>query len=322
MKLTLSLLLFAAVLAYAQAPPASTTPAPAPPVPAPPARVSLMALPPDAVVATVDGQKVFASDLQTILRSLQGPQQQSAMRDLRGFLEQYGLMQRLSVMAEKAGLDKKSPTKEQMAYNRMLALAQAQLQESQRQVSVKPDEVQKYYDTNKDLFTQARLKVIYISFSPDPTAQPAAPAKKVQSEAEAKAKAEKLFAQLQAGADFVKLVKENSDDSASASKDGDFGTFRRADQQLPEEVKATIFALKQGQVSKPVRQPNGYYIFRVEEIGVEPFDKMKEQITTTLTGSRVNEVITATRKSLDIKIVNEAVFAPAPAPAPPPSLVK
>jgi peptidyl-prolyl cis-trans isomerase C len=313
MKPTLSLLIFAAMLAYAQAPSPTTTPAPAPPV-----RISLMAMPPDAVIATVDGQKVFASDLQTVLRVLQGPQQQSALKDLRGFLEQYGLMLRLSTMAEKAGLDQKSPTKEQMAYNRMLALAQAQLQETQNQVSVKPDEVQKYYETNKDNFTQARLKVIYISFSPDPAAQPAPPAKKVQSEAEAKAKAEKLSAQLQAGADFVKLAKENSEDSASASKDGDFGTFRRSD-QLPEEVKAVIFALKQGQVSKPVRQPNGYYIFRVEEIGVEPLDKVKDQITSTLKNSRVNDLVTTTRKTLDIKILNEAVFAPV---QPPPSLVK
>ncbi len=313
MRTTLSLLLFAAVLACAQAPSTTTLPAPAPP-----SRVSLMALPPDAVIATVDGQKVFASDLQTVLRALPSPQQQSAMKDLRGFLEQFGLMRRLSAMAEKAGLDQKSPTKEQLAYNRMLALAQAQLQATQDQVSVKPDEVQKYYETNQDLYTQARLKVIYISFSSNPAAQPAAPAKKVQTEAEAKAKAEKLFTELQAGADFVKLAKENSEDSASASKDGDFGTFRRSD-QLPEDVKAVIFALKQGQVSKPMRQPNGYYIFRVEETGVEPFDKAKEQITSTLKNSRVSDLVTTTRKSLDIKIVNEAVFAPAQAP---PSLVK
>ena len=278
-----------------------------------------MAMPPDAVLATVDGQKVLASDLQIVLRALQGPQQQTAMKDLRGFLEQYGLMRRLSAMAEKAGLDQKSPTKEQLAYNRMLALAQAQLQEAQNQASVKPDEVQKYYETNKDAFTQARVKVIYISFSPDPTAQPAAPAKKVQSEAEAKAKVEKLFTQLQAGADFAKLAKENSEDSASASKDGDFGTFRRSD-QLPEEVKAAIFALKQGEVSKPVRQPNGYYIFRAEEIGLEPFDKVKEQITGTLKNSQVNDLVTTTRKTLDIKIVNEAVFTPVQAL--PPSLLK
>jgi parvulin-like peptidyl-prolyl isomerase len=203
-----------------------------------------------------------------------------------------------------------------MAYNRMVALATAQLQESQNQVSVKPEEVQKYYETNQDLFTQVRLKVIYISFSPDPAAQPATSGKKLLTEAEAKAKVEKLFAQLQAGADFVKLVKENSEDAASASKDGDFGTYRRSDQQLPEEVKAAIFTLKQGQVSKPVRQPNGYYIFRVEEIGVEPFGKVQEQISGALTSSRVNEMVMATRKSLDIKIVNETLFAPVEPPPP------
>jgi parvulin-like peptidyl-prolyl isomerase len=174
--------------------------------------------------------------------------------------------------------------------------------------------VQKYYDANKDLFTQARLKVIYISFSQDPTAQPAAPAKKVQSEAEAKAKAEKLFAELQAGADFVKLVKENSGDATSASKDGDFGTFHRSDQNLPPEIKTAIFALKQGQISKPVRHTNGYYIFRVEESTVQPFDQVREQVSNDLIRSQMDEWINAQRKSLDIKIENQAVFPPAQAP--------
>jgi peptidyl-prolyl cis-trans isomerase C len=318
MKPTLSLLLFAVVLAHAQTPPTTATPAPVSPVAAAPARVSLLALPPDAVVATADGQKILAAELQASLRAVSPQAQQQAMKDPRALIAQYALMRKLSDMAAKAGLDQKSPLKEEMAYNRMWALTQAQLLEMQNQVSVKPEEAQKYYDSNKDYFTHARVKVIYISFSPDPAAQPAAPAKKVQSEAEAKAKAEKLLAELQAGADFVKLVKENSEDTASASKDGDFGSFRRSDQQLPEEVKAAIFALKQGQVSKPVRQPNGYYIFRAEEIGIEPFDKVKDQITGTLTNSRVGEFVTATQNTIDIKIVNEAVVAPVQAPPPAP----
>ena len=76
-----------------------------------------------------------------------------------------------------------------------------------------------------------------------------------------------------------------------------------------------IFALKQGEVSKPVRLPNGFYIFRAEETGLEPLDTaQQQQITATLTSSRMTDFVTATRKSIDIKIVNEAVFAPVQTP--------
>jgi len=123
-----------------------------------------------------------------------------------------------------------------------------------------------------------------------------------------------VYADLQAGADFVKLVKENSGDAASAAKDGDFGTFRRSD-KLPEEIKQVIFALKPGENSRPVRQANGFYIFRVEEATVVPLDTVRNQIIEELTNKRMNEWIQATQKSVEIKIENEAAFAPAPVPA-------
>jgi peptidyl-prolyl cis-trans isomerase C len=309
MKLAVVLFFLTAVFTLAQAPPATTAPAPG---------STLLTLPPDTVVATIDGQKVLAVDLQAIVSMLSPEQQQAVTKNPRSFLSQYAFMRKLSTMAEKAGLDQKSPLKEQMAYNRMLALTQAQIQETQNQVSVKPEEVLKAYEANKGFFTQVRVKAIYIPFGANPPSQPTASAKKVLTEAEAKAKAEKLYAELQAGADFVKLVKENSEDSVSASKDGDFGTFRRSDQQMAGDIKAAIFVLKQGEVSKPLRQPQGYYIFRAEEIGIEPLEGVREQISESLANSRFNEWMLATQKGLDIKIVNEAVFAPLQAPAPAP----
>jgi len=296
MKPLAALVLLLPVLAFAQAAPAPTT---------------LLTLPPDTVVATIDGQKVLAADLQAIMRALSPQQQEANLKNPRMFLEQYGLMKRLSGLGEKAGLDQKSPLKEQLAYGRMLGLAQAQLQASQDQVKITPDDIQKFYDTNKDGYTQARIKVIYVPFSANPTSDQNASDKRTLSESDAKAKAEKLYADLQAGADFVKLVKENSGDSASASKDGDFGTIRRSD-QIPEEIKGAIFDLKPGQVSKPVRQPNGFYIFRAEEIGTEPLEKVRAQISERLTSSRMTQSVEDLRKSLAIKIENEAAFGPAP----------
>ncbi len=308
--------LVASTALFAQTSPQPSAPTPGQPAQAAPQAVSLLTLPPNTVVATIDGQKVLASDIQAVLRALAPAQQEASLKNPRAFLEQFGLMRRLSAMAEKAGLDKSSPLKEQLAYNRMLALAQAQLQASEEQFTVGPDVVQKFYENNKDLYTSARLKVIYIPFSLGSGAQTSGAEKKALSESDAKAKAEKVYADLQSGADFVKLVKENSGDPASASKDGDFGTIRRSD-RIPEEVKQAVFALKPGEVSRPVRQPNGFYIFRAEEASLEPLDKVRGQIMDQLRTTHMNEWVQATQKSIEIKMEDAAAFAPPPTLAAP-----
>ena len=62
------------------------------------------------------------------------------------------------------------------------------------------------------------------------------------------------------GADFVKLVKENSEDASSKAKDGDMGTMSRAD-NLPESIRSVVFGLKAGEVSDPrVDDIDGMYI--------------------------------------------------------------
>lgn len=311
MKRTVCLALFTGVLSFAQA----TAPAQNQPPAKPAAPVNLMTLPAGTVVATIDDQKVLAGDLQAVLRAFDPQQQQARLSDLRSFLDQFALMMRLSSMAQKTGLDQKTPLKEQIAYNRLVALAQAQLQEAQTSAAVSAEEVRKFYDSNPDLYTQARIKLIYIPFSPNASAPQDPKAKKVLTESEAKAKADKLYADLQAGADFVKLVKENSGDATSVAKDGDYTPIRKSD-QIPPEIKNAVFALKPAEVARPIRQPNGFYIIRLEGIETETFAAVERKLTGELADAHVRDWIQNTQKSIQIKIEYPALFAPAPAPAP------
>ena len=115
------------------------------------------------------------------------------------------------------------------------------------------------------------MKVLFVSFRANPAPQTDPKAKKILSEAEAKAKIEKLLGQIRAGADFVKLVKENSDDADSIARDGDFGPpIRRSDDSLPADIKNAIFALKPGKVTDALRVPSGFYLFRLEEFHRSP----------------------------------------------------
>jgi parvulin-like peptidyl-prolyl isomerase len=202
----------------------------------------------------------------------------------------------------------------------MQLLYEALLNEKLSQFTVTPEDAKKYYEANQDRFTQARVRVIYISFMASPPPQTEPGAKKVLTEAEAKAKAEELLKQLRGGADFVALVKEHSEDPTSAAKGGEFGIIRRSD-KIPEEIKKVIFSLKTGEVGGPVRQPNGYYLFRVDELSTQSFEEVRDALQNELRSSRLTEWMEEQKKGLQLKVLAPEYFSPKtfqlPIPPPP-----
>jgi len=278
------------------------------------------ALAPDAVVATVGGKPVTYGELEVLLKAMPPQMAQQALSDRRSFVQQYVLLRHLVQIAEAQKLDQQSPYKEGIAYNRMQLLYQAVVGEKFGQIKITPEEVEKSHQANQERYTQARVKVLYISFTNVPPPQTDPAAKKPLNEAEAKAKAEDLLQQIRAGADFVKLVKAHSEDETSAAKDGDFGTIHRSD-KIPDEIKQVIFALKAGEVGGPVRQPNGFYLFRVEEVSTQKLDEVRNSIQNELRNSRFAEWMEELKKSLQVKEEIPAYFSPKrydlPMPKPP-----
>src|SRR6185369_2434821 len=198
-----------------------------------------------------DGTKFTMGEFKRIYSALPPENQQMALRDRQLFLQQWGLMRKLAQMALEAKLDQQSPTKEHLDYYRMMILSQAKLQDEMTNTAVQPSEVVKYYDVNKEKYKVIKVKAIYIAFSDDP-ADSKTKGKKMPTEAQAKAKAAALLTKIRGGADFVAMVKENSDDETSRAKDGDFVTLRPND-NVPDAVRAAVFALQKGEVSEPVR---------------------------------------------------------------------
>lgn len=258
---------------------------------------------PDTVVATIEGKKMTYGELERFMQGLPPQTRQTAMRNRKQFIQQFALMQRLSELAEKSKLDEKSPYKEAIAFNRMNILMQAQINETYNSFPVLHEEEQKFYEENKSKYEQVTLKVIYIPFSSH-AAGAAAEGQKHLTEEEAKAKAEQLVKEIRGGADFVKLVRENSEDATSKAKEGDFGTLSRAD-NLPESIRSVVFNLKAGEVSEPVRQPNGFYIFRAEAVSAKPYAEVREQIFNELKNAKLKAWMDSTTKSLDIKFEEE-----------------
>jgi peptidyl-prolyl cis-trans isomerase C len=274
-------------------------------------------IPPETVVAHIQGQPVTAGQLRAITQIIPTEAQKNLLKDGKTLVDYVAFMQKLAGMAEKAHLDQQSPIKETLAAQRMLTMATAEFAGLQDSIAVPGEEQKKFYQANKDRYTQAKVKLLYISFNnPPPQTDPKA--KKILSEPEAKAKTEKLLAQIRGGADFVKLLKENSEDPSRA-KDGDFGTpIRRSEKVLPDDVITAIFAMKPGQVSEPVRTPIGYYLFRLEELTTQPYAEVSSDIFVEIRQVKFNELMNNTRKDLDVKIDKPEFFTQATSSAAPP----
>jgi peptidyl-prolyl cis-trans isomerase C len=270
---------------------------------------------PDTVIASFEGKTLTYGQLREFITAMAPPEQQPAMlQNLSFSVHRYFFFQRLADLAQKEKLDQKSPTREQLYWDRINILAQSKLNDASNQTVADEDDLKKYYADNKDKYTQVRVKTIYISFSANPEAAGTG-GKKVLNEAEAKAKITKILAEIRGGADFVKMVKQHSEDETSRAKDGDLETFRKSD-EIPDAIRAEIFKLKRGEVSEPVRQPNGYYLFRAEEVTFRAYQQVQGEIYDIMRQINFKKWLDQMDKSVNVKIENPAVFKPT-APAPP-----
>jgi peptidyl-prolyl cis-trans isomerase C len=262
---------------------------------------------PDTVVAEVDGKKITAAEMDKIIGSFP-PANQQVLRSRPQLLNNVFVMRRLMEDAEKAGLDKQSPYKEQIDAYRLQLLSNAEANTVNNTTPVSEEEQRKYYKDNPDKFKEVKVRVIYLAYNPTP-AKTAPDAKKLPTQAEALAKIQDLAKQIQEGADFGKLARENSDDQTSAAKDGDFGVIK-LDGTYPKEVKEAVFALKQGEISAPVKQPNGYYLIRAEEINQQAFNEATVRIIPAVRQEKFDAWMKVLQTQYSVKIDSPAYFAP------------
>jgi parvulin-like peptidyl-prolyl isomerase len=247
-----------------------------------------------------DGVQLTMADFRNLYAVLPATNQQSMLRDRKGFLEQYAFLRKLAQMAEADKLDQTSPNKEALAYNRLAMLGQMKLSAENMKIVVSEDDVKKFYEANKGQYEQVKVKAIYIAFTKALASSQQSNGKQLLTQEEARAKAQKLLAEARGGADFAKLARENSDDAASREKGGDFATLHRSD-TIPDPIKAAVFSLKQGEVTEPIEQPNGFYLLRAEEVGTRALVEVHGDIYTALQQEYARKWMQSTHDSLKVQ---------------------
>lgn len=124
-------------------------------------------------------------------------------------------------------------------------------------IHVSDAEVRSYYDKNKETEYKKgpASRIQYLLFEVKPSDR---------DYSLVKAEMDALYDRLIKGEDFASLAESYSDDPGSAQNGGSLGEFGRG-QMVPEFEKAA-FALKPGEISKPVRSDFGWHIIRCDEI--------------------------------------------------------
>ncbi len=232
---------------------------------------------PKRVVATIDGTPLTAEQALNLLKEI--PDNQRPSGNLESVLERMYLINQLSNQALQQNLQNQSPWKQDLQFTRDQILAQAYLQHLNTPGSPAAQSAKQYYDSHPQEFEQTRLSGILIAFAAPGT--PNAAGKIMRTEEEARAKADDLEKKLKAGSDFATLARTESDNQASAANGGDLGVVNASDPRLPASIKTALANLQPGQISDPVRIPNGFYIFKVVSRTKMPFDdQLRSQIIT------------------------------------------
>lgn len=134
-----------------------------------------------------------------------------------------------------------------------------------------------------------------------------------RSEPEALELAQQLYQKAgQAGADFAALAKEYSDDPSVERNSGRLGFFERT-KMVPQFAEAA-FALKKGELSKPVKTKFGYHIIHVLDRRAEakvPFEHVKARLMKeeeeAFLASKRQELVSSFRESKEVRFDEEVM---------------
>ena len=168
-----------------------------------------------------------------------------------------------------------------------------------KDVKVTDTQVEDYYNKNKTQYSQPESRDVRHIL------------------VKSKAKANDIYNQLKAGADFAALAKKYSEDAGSKANGGKL-TISKGQTVAPFDKEA--FRLKKNEISKPVKTQFGYHIIQplsdTKPAKVTPLKEVKDSIEKQLKQTKKNEAMTKwvddLKKDYEDKISYAVGFNPPP----------
>ncbi len=242
----------------------------------------------------------------------------------------------MSNEAKKRGLDKTPQYQETLKFMKMQILKNELTRNIQEEAAnVSQTKIEGYYKQNPEAYEQYNLDRLFVPRTkqepPETKEEREADQKLSEEQQKAKEAAERAKAEeaeqamskladslrerAAAGEDFVKLQKEAFDAAGMKIESPTVNLPKVRRTGLPP-AHATVFDLKQGEVSQVINDAGGHYIYKLESKTVLPLDQVKDEIHNTLQTQANRDAMEKINNSFKVE-TNEAYFGPAQAMTPP-----
>lgn len=170
------------------------------------------------------------------------------------------------------------------------------------QAQVTPEDLLRYYNQHKDEFRVSdEVNVRHILVKTPPPGPDGKPDQKGVDAA--RAKAEGLLKQLNAGADFAALAKKDSGDPGSGANGGSLGWVGRG--RTVAEFEKTAFSLQKGQLSGLVQTQFGFHILKLDDkrnAHVQTLEEVRARIEPVVAQEKARDAA----KDLASKVATQA----------------
>jgi len=239
----------------------------------------------DAVVAVVGDQNITEADLAFAAEDMAQDLSQMPPEERRAFLVRILIdMKVMSQAAREAGMDQTEIFAQRQKYLEERALRRAYFNEAIAG-AVTEEAARAEYDAFVQQFEpQEEVRASHILV-------------------ETEEKANEIKAEIDGGADFAELARENSIDPGAANG-GDLGFFGRG--MMVQPFEEAVFALANpGDVSAPVQSQFGWHVIKLEEkrdSAPPSFEQVAPQIQNQLLMRSFTEKVDALMEGVEINI--------------------
>lgn len=230
----------------------------------------------DPVLVKYQGVEIKKSDLENLI-NLEAPKDKRAQiwsneQTLRQLIANLFITREMAHQARVDGVTAQDKWQREYFVDRSLLISQLKSDVDKRMAKVDLEKVAKeFYLAHPDQFQRPKqVEAAHILIG-----------EKNRSDADAKALAEKVLAEVKASpADFSKLADKYSDDPSVKSNHGNLGYFGEKDMVEPF-AKAAFALTKKGEIVGPIKSQFGYHIIMLE--GTRPattlsFDEVKDKL--------------------------------------------
>jgi len=236
-------------------------------------------------IASVNGEAITAEQLNAYIERRTGSDPSAIEPQVREqLLNEMINIELLAQAAKNSKLHEQSPLKDQLAFQRDTAMADAAMSAYLEKNPVTEEDIRAEYEQRKGELGGTEYKARHIL---------------VETEEQAK----DIVSKLDGGADFAELAKEHSIEPGADKSGGDLGWFSPA--QMVPPFAAAVTSMEPGSRSKqPVQTQFGWHVIAVEDTRDVPppeLAQISEQIKRFMTNQRIQKYIDELRAGAEIE---------------------